>query len=271
MSTQEPISTRNRAAAKRSTGPRTDAGKARSSLNSLTHGATSSKLTLPGEDEASIQALVRSAEKAVGLPGEIGHAIAEQLVLGLQRDERIQRVEEALVKEAVAQAADRSQYPEAEIIQHLEKLRDGCLELKQAADAMVGTPSEERQAEKLTAVLNALRGITSIPPAENRSTQVAIDSLLDLLRVRRAMHGDLDDLFAKAAQVVDSHLSYLDGLLEEQSSRLDEKIETAKAKASIPDVKDLRRLDKYRAMSENSVLRKLKILGAMKELSAPSE
>ena len=255
----------------RSGGPATDAGKAVASQNALRHGCTAERLTLPGEDEAGVQALVRSAEQAVGLPGEIGHAIAEQLVQGIQREERIRKVEEALVKDAIAMAEDRSNYPEDEIIRHLTKLRDGCREIKQVVDPLVDNPPEDRPAEKLTALLKALHEIASIAPAENRSTQVAIDSVLGLLRVRLTMRGDLDDLFAKAAQVVDSHLAYVEGLLAEQNTRLEDKIELTKTKASIPDLKDLKRLDKYRTMSENSVLRKLKILGAMKELSAPSE
>jgi hypothetical protein len=42
----------NRANAQKSTGPRTDAGKATSSLNALKHGLDSQSITIPGEDPA---------------------------------------------------------------------------------------------------------------------------------------------------------------------------------------------------------------------------
>jgi hypothetical protein len=45
----------NRANAQHSTGPRTDAGKQRSSLNALTHGLTSRTVVLPNEDPAAYQ------------------------------------------------------------------------------------------------------------------------------------------------------------------------------------------------------------------------
>ncbi len=46
----------NRADALHSTGPRTDAGKQRSSLNALRHGLTGHVIVLPSEDHAAYQA-----------------------------------------------------------------------------------------------------------------------------------------------------------------------------------------------------------------------
>ena len=45
----------NRRNATRSTGPRTDAGKARSRLNGLKHGLRAQVLVLPDEDPAAFQ------------------------------------------------------------------------------------------------------------------------------------------------------------------------------------------------------------------------
>lgn len=50
----------NRKNAARSTGPRTAAGKAISSLNALTHGLTSASAVLPGEDPLQVAALEAS-------------------------------------------------------------------------------------------------------------------------------------------------------------------------------------------------------------------
>jgi hypothetical protein len=46
----------NRANARHSTGPRTDSGKQRSSLNALRHGLTASSAVLPSEDQAAFDA-----------------------------------------------------------------------------------------------------------------------------------------------------------------------------------------------------------------------
>ena len=45
--------TANRTNAQRSTGPRTDAGKHKSSQNALSHGLYSTQTLLPGEDPAA--------------------------------------------------------------------------------------------------------------------------------------------------------------------------------------------------------------------------
>ena len=49
----------NRANSQHSTGPRTEAGKRRSSLNALRHGLTAASAVLPSEDRAQVQAVWR--------------------------------------------------------------------------------------------------------------------------------------------------------------------------------------------------------------------
>src|SRR6202050_564089 len=46
----------NRATSRHSTGPRTDSGKQRSSLNALRHGLTAASAVLPSEDQAAFDA-----------------------------------------------------------------------------------------------------------------------------------------------------------------------------------------------------------------------
>jgi hypothetical protein len=52
----EPRARANRANARLSTGPRTDSGKQRSSLNALRHGLTAASAVLPSEDHAAFDA-----------------------------------------------------------------------------------------------------------------------------------------------------------------------------------------------------------------------
>src|SRR5690349_8598306 len=50
----------NRANAQHSTGPRTEAGKKRSSLNALRHGLTGHVIVMPGEDLAAYERFAKS-------------------------------------------------------------------------------------------------------------------------------------------------------------------------------------------------------------------
>ena len=60
----------NLANARRSTGPRTSAGKARSRMNAWKHGLTAEKVVIPGEDAEQLKAIRRELwEEYEPLPG----------------------------------------------------------------------------------------------------------------------------------------------------------------------------------------------------------
>ena len=92
MSTVKQI-TANRANAKRSTGPRTDAGKDRARLNSWKHGLTADEITTIGEDAAQFEAvraeLWRDLEPAVGLES----LLVDSLISYAWRLRRVPRLE----------------------------------------------------------------------------------------------------------------------------------------------------------------------------------
>src|SRR6266849_4781573 len=72
---------RNRANAQHSTGPKTDAGKQRSSLNALRHGLTGHTIVLPTEDLAAYERFTKrffDDLKPIGI-------LEEQLVQNLDR------------------------------------------------------------------------------------------------------------------------------------------------------------------------------------------
>src|ERR1700733_11913343 len=88
----------NRANSQHSTGPRTDSGKQRSSLNALRHGLTAASAVLPCEDEAAFEAHRRRFfdEYQPATPTET--QLVQELVDTAWRLNRIPSLEAALLE-----------------------------------------------------------------------------------------------------------------------------------------------------------------------------
>ncbi len=95
----------NRANARKSTGPRTAAGKARSRANAVKHGLTGAGVALPTEDAA--QVAQRFVEfQADMTPGDmLGRVLVQQMALMSVRIDRAARQEAARVGTAIRHAA----------------------------------------------------------------------------------------------------------------------------------------------------------------------
>ena len=86
----------NRANAKNSSGPKTEAGKLASSRNSLRHGCTSKQNVIPGEDPAEYEALRRELHNDFK-PGSLTEAtLVDQLAQYTWRLQRCRRAETAM-------------------------------------------------------------------------------------------------------------------------------------------------------------------------------
>ncbi len=99
----------NRANARHSTGPRTDSGKQRSSLNAIRHGLTAQTVVLHSEDPAAYEAHRRQffAEYQPATPTET--QLAQELVDTSWRLNRIPLLEADLLSRADANAAEAIQ------------------------------------------------------------------------------------------------------------------------------------------------------------------
>jgi hypothetical protein len=86
----------NRQNALRSTGPRSDAGKARSRLNALRHGLTAQHVVLPGESPKEFEKFRRSAFDSLRPEDELEMQLAGRLVTLLWRLRRILAIETAI-------------------------------------------------------------------------------------------------------------------------------------------------------------------------------
>jgi hypothetical protein len=96
----------NRANAQRSAGPKTEAGKERSSRNSYKHGLTSSKVVLPGEDPAEYDEFRASILEQYQPANAIEQILVEELAAAGWRLNRARAVETEILKKLMGDAAD---------------------------------------------------------------------------------------------------------------------------------------------------------------------
>ncbi len=80
-------------------GPKTVAGKARVSLNALTHGVTSARLVVPGERREDWAAHRRRILDDLAPVGPVEEALAERVASALWRLQRVTGYEEAAIAE----------------------------------------------------------------------------------------------------------------------------------------------------------------------------
>lgn len=96
----KPVSDRkkaaNRANAQKSTGPRTDAGKARASLNAISHGLSSARAVLPDEDADEYARSIRELEADMKPRGALERQLVHRIGGLFWRLARVARIEQAL-------------------------------------------------------------------------------------------------------------------------------------------------------------------------------
>jgi hypothetical protein len=81
-----------------STGPRTEAGKAISSMNSLKHGLTSRKVVLPGEDQAGFDRLHNDLVTEHAPAGALETELVAEIAACLWRLQRARRYESTILE-----------------------------------------------------------------------------------------------------------------------------------------------------------------------------
>jgi len=80
-------------------GPKTPAGKARVSINALTHGISSTRLVVPGESSTEWETYRRTVVEALAPAGALELALAERVASALWRLQRVTAYEVAAIAE----------------------------------------------------------------------------------------------------------------------------------------------------------------------------
>src|SRR5713101_8287577 len=100
-------SARNRANAQHSTGPKTEAGKQRSSLNALRHGLTGHTIVLPTEDLAAYERFTKRFFDDLKPIGILEEQLVQNLADTSWRLNRIPALENNLLALGFAEHSDR--------------------------------------------------------------------------------------------------------------------------------------------------------------------
>jgi len=94
----------NRRNAAKSTGPRTAQGKAKVSLNAVTHGMTAATVVLPHEDEQAYQHRLEAWTGELKPPGELGQYLVERVVRISWQLDRADTFEQARLARRIQEA-----------------------------------------------------------------------------------------------------------------------------------------------------------------------
>jgi hypothetical protein len=136
----------NRANAARSTGPKTEDGKARSRGNALKHGLTGDGVVLPDADAAEVERLSRAFRSEMKAPGEAGQILAHRMAVLAVRMDRSSDQAMATLAERARQAREDFEAPEGLDADQVERLRASA-----AARAMFDPSKEATLARKYEA------------------------------------------------------------------------------------------------------------------------
>lgn len=116
--------------AQQSTGPKTEAGKQASSMNSLRHGVFAKTVVMPGEDAEVYHALLTGLVDSLRPVGALEHVLVEKVAVAFWRSRRLSAWE---VREEYANAC-RSGLPEPFAIRLDPKFQDRLARLQVAVD-----------------------------------------------------------------------------------------------------------------------------------------
>lgn len=173
----------NRANARKSTGPRTPAGKGRSSQNALKHGLTARSVVLPDEDpqqwQAHFSALLDDVNPKSGLEAQMAGRIA----LLLWRTQRAARIETEILQNAMRD------------LNALAAGQGGDIGSLGAAYALAQAPLERLSRHESALVRDLHRALHDLErlQARRRGEQPATPTAIDIDVVHSGESADEDD------------------------------------------------------------------------------
>lgn len=146
----------------KSRGPKTEAGRARSSQNALKHGLTSRNLVLPSEDPAEYDDLLRSYLDQFQPAGPVERDLVHEMVSAKWRLDRIALIETELFNAAIGREEDNSDDP----LTPVQALTGGFERLCNHPELTVLHRMESRLTRSYSRALRNLLQLQRRPPAK---------------------------------------------------------------------------------------------------------
>jgi len=174
LEVDESVRERNRKNARRSTGPRSAKGKARSRLNALKFGVTSRALLLPGESPAELESLDAGIRAALAPVGAAETILVDRIVIGEVRRRWIEQAERSvLISECRQRAVERARREPQRLAIDLAAVRLGL-----GSD---GATEEEWQLPGYREALAEEEALARVRDGEDADFGVTYTSSMDVL------------------------------------------------------------------------------------------
>lgn len=237
-------------------GPRTTAGKAKASGNSVTHGLRSAGVLLPGEDEDQYSAHLEGILQAFG---PVGYAEIHAAAVLAERMWLQDRWHRALRDDTAEEVRKRlASSPEAIRARQIDAAVVAFNTLKQALDSVdVAEPGVIPDLVRLARAVLVVGREADLEVSLVATVVVAIDGL------ERSMDGAAAGLETFAVVVEDTRrtLRELKSVADDNVKRLERMLMVS----AVPNDHDVKRLHRYGKMIDTSVDQQLGILARLQE------
>jgi hypothetical protein len=198
----------NQANATKSTGPKTDEGKAISRQNSLKHGMTGAGIVLPEADAAEVTRRTAAFADELYAMGEVAQALARLAALNSVRVERAADQQTAALAQRVRQVEADFVPPEGVDEEEAAKLRDEAVRIamfdpsKEAVLARKYEAAAERGFYKAIKLLRQMdkESDALLKAEENRRVDAMVGSILNRHNQYQKMDAEMDALYPELAE-----------------------------------------------------------------------
>jgi hypothetical protein len=263
---QADLQTAINAQPRRTGGPRTPEGKARSALNSLKHGIGAVQTILPGESLDLYEARADAFFAAHGVNNSAAAEVAALAFDDAWRLERLSKVETALLLGRIEELTAQTEFAKL-----AAATGEAIVELGGALDTWAAKPVPTRKDGELTRRIKIMRSaldlVTDLLPDLALEPFAAVDLLLTRACDSASGRDLPDELHREVQDKVREILLALmaRGDAEEAGQ---EQVRVAVAALSLPAEHELRKLVRYRKALEEGLLRRLQALELTKKLTA---
>jgi hypothetical protein len=250
----------------RGTGPRSEKGKLRSSLNAVRHGLAATHMLLPGEDRADYERRMDAIFVALDPKDEAQAQLVALVADDLWKLERLGKIEQGVTLGRIE-----------ELLGHTDSSEDAATTTKaihalgNALTTLALAPiPTERDAEfyrRVRTISSALDLVASVvPDLPGELMQACEPHVTDLLLASKA---ETNVPMPAYVALYEAARQVMARLLErgDRVHAVQEDLRKAIATISIPDEQELRKLGRYRKLLQEGLQRRLAALDQLRKLS----